>query len=232
MAKLQSPFSRSTIRRLMPVLALTAEMVRDADYVFGMTHSHTDSLVMLFPQAVEKIFLLREFDDTLESYEKDIADPIGGSYHLEHLTDELEAKAKEYLKRIDELGGMVKAIEQGYPQQEIQSAAYATQRAMEKGDEVVVGVNKFTAQEAKPEGLLRIDERVEREQVAALKQLRQTRDNAAAQKAVDAVRRAAEAKGENLIPLILEAVKAEATLGEISDAMRAVFGEHHEQLVL
>ncbi len=162
----------------------------------------------------------------------DIADPLGGSYHLEHLTDELEAKAKEYLKRIDELGGMVKAIEQGYPQQEIQSAAYATQRAMEKGDEVVVGVNKFTAQEAKPEGLLRIDERVEREQVAALKQLRQTRDNAAAQKAVDAVRRAAEAKGENLIPLILEAVKAEATLGEISDAMRAVFGEHHEQLVL
>ncbi|MFT3841425.1 MAG: methylmalonyl-CoA mutase family protein [Myxococcaceae bacterium] len=162
----------------------------------------------------------------------DIADPLGGSFHLERLTDELEEKARAYLKRIDDLGGMVKAIEQGFPQQEIQSAAYATQRAMEAGDEVVVGMNKFTSEEAKPEGLLRIDERVQNEQIAALKELRKTRDNAKAQQAVDAIRKAAESATENLVPHILAAVKAEASLGEISDAMRAVFGEHHENLVL
>jgi len=162
----------------------------------------------------------------------DVIDPLGGSFHLERLTDELEAKAEGYIRRVDELGGMVRAIEQGYPQHEIQDAAYAAQRATESGDSVVVGMNAYQQQEPPVQGLLRVDQTVEEEQVKRLAELRKTRHNDAAARAVDAVKRAAESPEENLIPRILEAVKAEASLGEISDAMRGVFGVHQEHVVL
>lgn len=169
------------------------------------------------------------------AYETGVADTIdalGGSYHVERLTDELEAKAERYLKKVDDLGGMVRAIEQGYPQQEIQDAAYQAQRAMETGDAVVVGVNKFQLQEPPVKGLLKVDESVEAEQVARLAELRKTRANDATTRALDALTRGAEKLDENLVPLIYDAVKAEASLGEISDAMRGVFGEHREHVVL
>jgi methylmalonyl-CoA mutase N-terminal domain/subunit len=161
----------------------------------------------------------------------DAIDPLGGSHALEELTHALEAKAEAYLKKIDDLGGMVRAIEKGYPQAEIQDAAFHAQRAMESGDRVVVGVNRFQTKEAPPEGLLRVDESVEREQVKALGELRKTRSNDAVTRALDALKRAAVGD-ENLIPLIYDAVKAEASLGEISDGLRAVFGEHKESVVL
>ncbi len=162
----------------------------------------------------------------------DTVDALGGSHHLERLTDSLESLAEATLKKIDALGGMVKAIELGYPQQEIQSASYATQRALEDGSSVVVGVNKFQVKESRPLGLLSVDGQVEVEQKACLKELRATRANEAVTQALDAIKRGATSPDENLIPLIYTAVKAEASLGEISDAMRSVFGEHQERVVL
>jgi methylmalonyl-CoA mutase N-terminal domain/subunit len=162
----------------------------------------------------------------------DTVDALGGSFHLERLTDELEAIAGKYLEKIDGLGGMVRAIEEGYPQEEIQSAAYSAQRSLEDGTSVVVGVNKFQVKEERPLGLLKVDEQVEADQRKSLDHLRSTRNNGAVTSALDAIKRAAGTKTENLIPLIFTAVKAEASLGEISDAMRAVFGEHREKVVL
>jgi methylmalonyl-CoA mutase N-terminal domain/subunit len=126
----------------------------------------------------------------------------------------------------------VRAIEQGYPQQEIQDAAYRAQRAMETGEAVVVGVNKFELEEPPVTGLLRVDASVEAEQVERLAELRRSRGNEAVTRALDALKRGAERPDENVVPLIYQAVKAEASLGEISDALRAVFGEHREQVVL
>jgi methylmalonyl-CoA mutase N-terminal domain/subunit len=167
-----------------------------------------------------------------ESGVADAIDPLGGSHHLERLTDELEEKAKAIIGKIDDLGGMVAAIQKGYPQQEIQNAAYTAQRDLEEKRAVVVGVNMFQVKEPPPSGLLRVNESVGRVQAEKLKALRAERDAATHQRSIDALRRAAESPSENLIPHILEAVKAEATLGEISDAMRAVFGEHRENVVL
>ncbi len=167
-----------------------------------------------------------------ESGVADLIDPLGGSYALEQLTDELEAKAQTYLTKIDDLGGMVRAIEQGYPQAEIQDAAYRAQRELEEGRAVVVGVNKFQVEEPPPKGLLRVDESVQKSQVEALAALRKKRGNAAVERTLGALRQGAKDPKENLIPLILEAVKAYATLGEISDALREIFGEHREQVVL
>ncbi len=162
----------------------------------------------------------------------DVIDPFGGSYTLERLTDELEQRADAYLVKIDTFGGMVEAIAKGYPQQEIQDAAYRAQRALETHEAVVVGLNEFREDSPPPEGLLRVNERVERTQVARLEALRKERDGASVQRRLDALRTAARDERQNLVPLILDAVKSLATLGEISDALRDVFGEHREQVVL
>jgi methylmalonyl-CoA mutase, N-terminal domain len=162
----------------------------------------------------------------------DVVDPMGGSFAIEHLTDELEARAEAYIRRIDEMGGMVEAIRQGYPQQEIQDASYQAQRDLEQKRSVVVGVNEFQESEPPPTGLLRVDESVGIRQAEALKKLRAERSNDAVARSLAAIRTAAKDASENLMPLILDAVKAEATLGEISDAMREVFGEHKEIVVL
>ncbi|MGZ3446638.1 MAG: acyl-CoA mutase large subunit family protein [Myxococcaceae bacterium] len=162
----------------------------------------------------------------------DVIDPFGGSYTLERLTDELEQRADAYLGKIHALGGMVEAIAKGYPQQEIQDAAYRAQRALETHESVVVGLNEFREDSPPPEGLLRVNERVERTQIARLEALRKERDGASVQRRLEALRTAARDEKQNLVPLILDAVKALATLGEISDALRDVFGEHREQVVL
>jgi methylmalonyl-CoA mutase N-terminal domain/subunit len=151
---------------------------------------------------------------------------------VEYLTDALEAAAEEILGKVDALGGMVEAIAQGYPQQEIQDASYQAQRALEEHRSVVVGVNAFTQDEPPPKNLHRVNEEVERAQGEALRKLRASRAAAPVSRALDALRRAAADEKQNLVPLILEAVKALATLGEISDALRDVFGEHREHVVL
>jgi methylmalonyl-CoA mutase N-terminal domain/subunit len=195
------------------------------------TNSRDEALALPSEEAA-RLALRTQQVIAYESGVADIIDPMGGSYAVEALTDELEAKAQDYIRRIDDMGGMVSAIAKGYPQGEIQEAAYQAQRDLEEKRTVVVGVNQFQVKEPPPQGLLRVDETVGRVQEARLKQLRSERDNTAATRAVDALRNAAKLPDENLIPLILDAVKAYATLGEISDAMRDVFGEHKEHVVL
>jgi methylmalonyl-CoA mutase, N-terminal domain len=165
-----------------------------------------------------------------ESGAADVIDPLGGSYAIETLTDEIEAKAQTYLAKIDEMGGMVQAISRGYVQREIQEAAYAWQRRVESKDQVVVGVNAYKSEDA-PVPVMKVDPALETRQVERLQAFKKERKNAAARAAIEALRTAAKGK-DNLMPLIVEAVKAEATLGEISDALRDVFGEYRESVVL
>jgi len=201
----------------------------------GAQSLHTnskDEALALPSQEAAKLALRTQQIIAHETGVTDVIDPLGGSYTLERLTDELEQRAQAYLEKIDALGGMVEAIAQGYPQQEIQDAAYRAQRALETHESVVVGLNEFRDEEPPPEGLLRVNETVERTQIARLERLRKERDGASVQKRLDALRTAARDPGQNLVPAILDAVKSLATLGEISDALRDAFGEHREQVVL
>ena len=157
----------------------------------------------------------------------DVVDPLAGSYYVESLTNAIEEQAQNYIKQIDALGGSVHAIERGFMQAEIEQAAYEYQHALEEQRAIVVGVNRFVLEnEARP-NLMRVDPTVGNRQVAKLADLRQRRDNARVQQALAALERGA-AGTENLLPLIVSAVEAYATLGEISDTMRRVFGEQHE----
>ncbi len=162
-----------------------------------------------------------------ESGVADVVDPLAGSYYVEYLTGAIEKQAWEYIRHIDELGGSVRAIEHGYMQAEIEQAAYAYQRDLEMERAIVVGVNRFTLENEQRPILMRVDPEVGRRQVAKLAKLRQRRDNERTQQALVALERGAAGR-ENLMPLIIEAVEAYATLGEISDAMRRVFGEQRE----
>ena len=159
------------------------------------------------------------------------ADPTAGSYVIEKLTDEIEAAAMEYIQRIDAMGGMIRAIELGYVQGEIQKAAFEYQQAVERGDQVVVGVNRFTVEDEKPIPTMRIDPQIESAQVARVQAMRARRDAAKCQAAIAEVGRRAQS-GENLMPAILQAVEADATVGEISDTLRRIFGEYQESVVI
>ena len=158
-------------------------------------------------------------------------DPVAGSYAIENLTNEIERGAAEYIAKIDAIGGMLRAIEAGFVQGEIQKAAYEFQRAIEKKDQIVVGVNDFVTEEKHKIPTLRIDAEIERSQVARLNALRAKRDSAKTQTAVEQLRRRA-ATPENLLPAILAAVEAYATVGEISDALRRVYGEYQESVII
>jgi methylmalonyl-CoA mutase, N-terminal domain len=160
-----------------------------------------------------------------ESGIADTADALAGSYAIEHLTNEIERRAVEYIQKIDEMGGMLAAIESGYVQREIDRAAYDYQREVESGEQVVVGVNRFAVEESAAIPVLKINEELERQQIERLKAVRLRRDEQAAREALDQVERAARTD-ENLMPGIIRAVENCATLGEISDRLRAVFGEY------
>jgi methylmalonyl-CoA mutase N-terminal domain/subunit len=156
----------------------------------------------------------------------EVADPLGGSYFVESLTDELERRAGDYLERIDEMGGAVAAIEAGFYQDEIHESAFRIQQAIERGDRVVVGVNRFQVGEAPPPELQRIgDEEVAR-QVARVRDLRAGRDAASVERRLAALADAARGP-DNVMPPMKEALRARATLGEVSDVLREVFGEYH-----
>jgi methylmalonyl-CoA mutase N-terminal domain/subunit len=147
------------------------------------------------------------------------------------LTDEIESRAKEYITRIDALGGVLRGIETGYVQGEIQKAAYDYQRAIERGEQIVVGVNQYVAEKETPIPTMRVDPELERAQIERVRALRARRDSPRAMAAVAEVERRARS-GENLMPAIASAVEALATVGEISDALRRVFGEYTESVVL
>ena len=188
------------------------------------TNSRDEALALPTEESV-RIALRTQQIIAYESGAAETVDPLAGSYYVESLTNRLEDEALAYLARIDELGGAVKAIEQGYVQQEIQDAAYRYQMEVEKGERVVVGLNKFQIQEPKPSGLLRVDPSVGEAQVARIKALKARRDNAAVKAALGELEAAAKG-ADNLMPPILKAVKAYATEGEICDVLRGVFGEY------
>jgi methylmalonyl-CoA mutase N-terminal domain/subunit len=196
--------------------------------VLGGTQSlHTNSLDETYALPTEEAVKIALRTQQIIAHETGVAstiDPLGGSYYLEWLTDKLEHDALSYIHRIDEMGGMLGAVESGYPQREIARSAYELERQVNRGERVVVGVNRF--RDEGPAGripTLRIDEQVERAQVEALRRVKASRSSEAVARALDSVRRAAEGK-ENVVPSIVEAAKAMATEQEICDVLRAVFG--------
>lgn len=167
----------------------------------------------------------------MESGVTDTIDPLAGSYYVEYLTDKIAKEAEELIKKIDDLGGAPAAIEKGYIQQEIMQAAYEYQKAVDEGKEIVVGVNKFTVEEPAPTGLLKVDPSVGESQAKKLEKLRAERDNDKVKETLKALKDACETDA-NLMPFILDAVHAYATLQEICDEMRSVFGEYKQTVSL
>jgi methylmalonyl-CoA mutase, N-terminal domain len=203
--------------------------------VLGGTQSlHTNALdeALALPSEVAARLALRTQQIIAhESGVADVPDPVGGSYALEVLTTRLEEEALAYLEKIDAMGGMLRAIEQGYVQQEIQRSAYEYQRGVEQQRIVAVGVNAHVLPEERPVELMRIDQGVTDTQLEKLAVLKQQRDASLVAAALDRLREAARGT-TNLIPIILEAVACYATLGEVSDALRDVFGEYREKVTI
>ncbi len=188
------------------------------------TNSRDEALALPTEDSV-RIALRTQQVIACESGVADTIDPLAGSYFVESLTDQLEAKAVEYIERIDKLGGAVKAIEAGYQQREIHEAAFRYQQAIENKEQVIVGVNDFTVEEDNQGELLKIDRSLEQQQKQKLAAVRAERNQAATQAALAKIETVAR-DGGNLLPVIIDAVRSYATLGEISDAMRDVFGEY------
>jgi len=188
------------------------------------TNSRDEALALPTEEAV-RIALRTQQIIAYESGVAETVDPLAGSYYVESLTDRIETEVLQYIKRIDDLGGAVKAIEQGYIQQEIQDSAYAWQMDVEKNERIIVGLNKFQVKENPPKGLLRVDPAVGERQKQKLAALRSSRDQGAVDRTLAALRNAARG-ADNLMVPILEAVKAYATLGEICGVLREEFGEY------
>ena len=197
--------------------------------VLGGTQSlHTNSMDEALALPTEEAVQVALRTQQIVAYETGVTetiDPLAGSYYIEHLTTTIEEKAMDYIRRIDELGGAAAAIEKGFIQKEIQESAYRYQQAVETGDRVVVGLNKFQVKEPPPTGLLRVDPAVRQLQIKKINQLKQSRDNLKVQACLAHLKKTAEGP-DNLMPPILEAVRAYATLGEICDTLRSVFGEY------
>jgi methylmalonyl-CoA mutase N-terminal domain/subunit len=206
--------------------------------VLGGTQSlHTNSKDEALALPTEKSVEVALRTQQIIAYESGVTntvDPLAGSYAVEKLTDEIEAGAVEYIEKIDEMGGMLAAIEKGYPQKSIQDAAYDYQKSVESKETTVVGVNLFQTQENDAAGmnLLRVDSSVGERQIRKLKKLREGRDNVAVGERLEAVRKGARDESVNLVPLILEAVRAYTTEGEICGVLREEFGEYKENIVL
>ena len=197
--------------------------------VLGGTQSlHTNSFdeALALPSELAVQVALRT--QQVVAYETNVCDtidPLAGSYYLENLTDAVEARAQEYIDQIDRMGGAVAAIEKGFIQKEIAASAYKFQREIEKSERIIVGLNRFQTHEEKQTGLLKVDPEVGAKQIARLKELKNTRDNAAVQQALAELKTAAQGT-DALMPPILKAVRNLATLGEVCDTLRGVFGEY------
>src|SRR5438445_1224179 len=204
----------------------------------GCQSLHTNSLDEALALPTEDAALIALRTQQIIAHETGVTntiDPVAGSYAIEHVTDEIESGAAAYIEKIESMGGMLRAIEAGFVQGEIQKAAYEFQQAVEKKDQIVVGVNDFVAptegNDARTIPTLRIDAEIERSQIARLNALRAKRDSVRAKSALAELQRRA-ATSENLLPAILVAVESYATIGEISDALRRVFGEYQESVVI
>ena len=190
------------------------------------TTSYDEALALPSEEAV-KIALRTQQIIAHESGVCDTVDPLGGSYYIEWLTNEIEQGIKKYISTIDNMGGALEAIQRGYIQREIARSAYDYQKMVDSGEHVVVGVNKFVTEEEPKIQLLEIDESIERKQIERLRRLRQNRDNEKVSQILDKVRQVAKSDA-NIMPVLIEAVKTYATVGEISEVLRDVFGEYRE----
>ncbi|NUN14925.1 MAG: methylmalonyl-CoA mutase family protein [Myxococcales bacterium] len=203
--------------------------------VLGGTQSlHTnsrDEALALPTESSARLALRTQQIIAHESGVADFVDALGGSYVVEALTDHIAARASAYIEKIDGMGGMVRAIELGFPQREVQETAWRYQRAVETGDEVVVGVNAFVDPNEEPADILKVDPALEREQIERVRSLRERRDATAANNALLMVQRAA-IDGGNVLPPILDAVRAYCTVGEISGTLERIFGRYNENIVI
>jgi methylmalonyl-CoA mutase N-terminal domain/subunit len=235
MLRFHTQTAGSTLTAQQPENNIVRTAIQAMAAVLGGTQSlHTNSFdeaLALPTEASARIALRTQQVIAYESGAPQTVDPLAGSYYVESLTNEIEARASEYLTKIETIGGMLKAIERGYVQQEIQNAAYEYQQAVDRQESIVVGVNKFQGAEEKAVPIQRIDPSLEPKQVERVRSLRAKRDPQTWQAAVRAVEDAA-GSGENLMPRIVAAVEANATVGEISDAMRKVYGEYKEAVVI
>jgi methylmalonyl-CoA mutase N-terminal domain/subunit len=201
--------------------------------VLGGTQSlHTNSLDETYALPTEEAVTIALRTQQIIAHESGVAntiDPLGGSYYVEWMTNELERQAMTYIERIDDMGGMVTAVEKGYPQREIAGSAYEFQRALDAGQRVMVGVNHFENEtEGDPIPLLKIDERVQRQQLDNLAKVKAERDDAAVREALSEVREAARGS-DNLMPPIIRAASAYCTEQEICDVLREVMGMHSDR---
>ncbi len=212
---------RVTIQTLAAVLGGTQSL---------HTNSRDEALALPTQQSV-KIALRTQQIVAHESGITNTIDPLAGSYYVEELTDQIAKEAENYIKKIDTLGGMINAIEEGYVQREIQKSAYKFNQEVEQGKRIIVGLNKYQEQENSTGELLRINESIQQGQIVFLNQVRKERDNEAVNQKLAAIKIAAE-KSDNLMPHILEAVKAYSSIGEICNILRGVFGEYQEHVVI
>ena len=235
MLRFHSQTAGSTLTAQQPENNITRTAIQALAAVLGGTQSlHTNSYDEALSLPTEQAARIALRTQQIVAYESGIpntVDPLAGSYYIEFLSDELEKRAVAYLERIDALGGMLQAIERGFVQQEIQNAAYEWQRALERGEATVVGVNRFIEEDQTEVPIQRIDESLEKRQVERVRALRARRPAGPWREALARVKQAA-GSGDNLMPLILAAAEASATVGEISDAMREVFGEYQETVVI
>lgn len=208
---------RVTIQALAAVLGGTQSL---------HTNSRDEALALPSEEAVT-VALRTQQIIAHESGVANTIDPLGGSYYVEKLTDELEAEAADYIEKVEALGGVIPAIEQGWIQRQIEEAAYRFGQEVERGERIIVGVNKFTSEAETPIELLKIDENVEKDQIRKLKEVKESRDNALVKQHLKAIADAARGT-DNLMPFILDAVRAYASIGEICDSLRSVFGEYQE----
>jgi methylmalonyl-CoA mutase, N-terminal domain len=221
----------STLAAQQPDCNIVRVAIQALAAVLGGTQSlhcnGRDEALALPTEESARIALRTQQIVAFESGVANTVDPVGGSWALEEMTNRIEAEAAATLERIATLGGTLKAIESGVIQREIQESAYRAQQAIDAGEAIVVGVNQFTDESTSQIELLEIDAEVERRQVERVEAVRRTRDRERWQAAIDSVQRAAR-DGTNLVPPIVDAVEARATVGEIADTLRAVFGEHRE----
>jgi len=235
MLRFHTQTAGSTLTAQQPENNIVRTALQAMAAVLGGTQSlHTNSFdeaLALPTEQSARIALRTQQIIAYESGAPQTIDPLAGSYYVESLTNQIESNARGYLDKIDAMGGMLKAIERGFVQQEIQNAAYEYQRQVDHKEAIVVGVNSFQLDEEKEIPLQRIDEALERKQVERLRALRAKRDQAKWAAAVTKVEESARGSA-NLMPAIIEAVESNATVGEISDAMRHVYGEYQETVVI
>ncbi|MDQ6786966.1 MAG: methylmalonyl-CoA mutase family protein [Acidobacteriota bacterium] len=235
MLRFHTQTAGSTLTAQQPEVNVVRTTIQALAAVLGGTQSlHTNSMdeaLSLPTETAARIALRTQQVIAHESGIADIVDALAGSYAIEELTNKLEQKAVDYIQKIDDLGGMLRAIEQGYVQREIQEAAYQYQKAVEKKDAVVVGVNRFQIEENETIPILKVNEKIERSQIERLQSLRAKRDKEKAEVALTKLEESARGT-ENLLPRILDCVESFVTVGEISNQLRKVWGEYREAVTV